>query len=184
MPFGDIARLMLDSSDPREIALFTQLKFERVPEYPAVCAPGPPGAGHAGLLRPRPGCGVQQRGGSYLYPMLEAWRLRLLDAVWPFRQGYPGAAIPELMGQLGVERALFVGDRLEDGFPPGRRGACGGIRNGLPRGGSPTPWWNPQPRCTGLTRGFWAAREPPLLPYYPPGTSFSRPDRRNLPWSS
>lgn len=135
MPFGDIARLMLDSSDPREIALFTRLVFERVPEYiRRFVRPDPQVLAMLASLRPRARLAVCSNAAeSYLYPMLEALAIApLLDAVWPFRQGYPkAAAIPELMGQLGVERALFVGDRLEDVLSAREAGVpVVGIRNG------------------------------------------------------
>ncbi len=118
MPFVDIARLMLGSGDPREIALFTRLVFEQVPEYIRQFArPDPQVLDMLASLRPRARLAVCSNAAeSYLYPMLEALAIApLLDAVWPFRQGYTkAAAIPELMRRLGVERALFVGDRLED----------------------------------------------------------------------
>lgn len=118
MTFPDIARLMLGGGDPGETALFTQLVSQRVPDYiRQFVRPDPAVKDMLAALRPQARLAVCSNGTrSYLSLMLDALELTpLLDAVWPWQEGYTkAAAIPELRRRLEAQRVVFVGDRLED----------------------------------------------------------------------
>lgn len=118
MTFHDIACLMTRSQNEMLLKRFEEATFRMVPEYiRRFVQPDQGVLEMLDALKPHAKLAICSNAiHSYLEPMVQALALgEKLDFVWSHRSGIKKAqAIPLLMEKLGVERAIFVGDRAED----------------------------------------------------------------------
>ena len=118
LTFRDIARLMTRSDSDESLARFQALTFQFVPRYIEThVRPEPQVGALLDALKPQASLAICSNAApEYLLPMTRALEIdRRFDLIWPHREGMDkAAAIPRIMAQLAAERAVFVGDRLED----------------------------------------------------------------------
>lgn len=118
MTFRNIARLMTRSEDENVLKCFEEVTFRMVPEYIRKYVRVDQGVlDMLDALKPKAKLAICSNAiHTYLDPMTEALDLRSrMNIIWSHHQGITKAqAIPILMKELGVEKAVFVGDRAED----------------------------------------------------------------------
>lgn len=118
LTFRDIARLMTRQEDENVLQRFQRFTFQYVPQYiHAHVRPDETLTELLNALKPLALLSICSNAApDYLLPMAQALGIQdRFDLIWPHHPGISKAeAIPLIMNRLEAERAVFVGDRLED----------------------------------------------------------------------
>lgn len=134
MSLDGLTQLILGSDDRALMDEFQRLVFEWMPEYVRLyIQPSQEVQQMLRELHAEASLAICSNAAPiYLLPMLTAVGIKdSFDYIWHYREGYTKAtAIPELMRILNADRAVFVGDRLEDVEAARKAGIpVAGIRN-------------------------------------------------------